>query len=65
MKRQQCCKDDIEEKIVPQLGKQVTKQVAVPKIHRKEGESPFIGCTSGNIGGKAIKKDNHVSLSTP
>ena len=75
MKQQQYYKD-IEQETITRLAKQVAKQVAVSIIHmlpilryvsivdRKKGKSPFNGCTSGNVGRTAIKKDNEASVST-
>jgi len=76
MKQQEYHGTDVEQETITQLAKHVAKQVVVPTNHmplvlryvpkacRKEAETPFSGCTSGNAGGKAIKKDSVETLST-
>jgi len=66
---------DTEQEPITQLAKHIAEQVLIStnhmssalkyvlKAHCKEGEPPFNWCTSGNTGGKAIKKDSGANLS--
>ena len=72
VKPQKYHKGDVEQETITQLAKQVVLSTNhmllalryVPKARRKEGETPFTRFTSGNVGGKATKKDSGANLST-
>ena len=73
-KPQQPCRKDDEQVEEVQSTKQASKQVAasthsrapilryVPKLHHKEGESPFTGVANGDAEDKVIRKANEASM---